>query len=182
MVSIDNVYYSEKTEQIHITLFNDDPGTDQYVDIIENIYLYKIIADSEYQFDCSGTYNTTVFDSNHQAHIIIPIASIPDSGDKKFSISGTTLVSVKTSLGDLERTIWDTTEFYEYKMAIIESEGGQSGSIRSAKKIARFSFYEQMLLTAAKQGFSRDAAIYHAELLRMSSYGIPTVKQEPCYL
>ena len=182
MIIIDNAYYSKETEQIHVTLYNDDPATDPYSTTIENIYLHKVIDNGEYSFDCAGIYEFTEFDSNTQAHVIIPVASVPDSGNVAFSIDGVVTVEVKTTIGDIERTIWDDTEFYQYKMAIIDSESGRNGSIRAAKKIARFSFYEQMLLAASKQGFSQDAAIYYAELKRMATYGIPTVKQEECYI
>ena len=182
MIIIDNAYYSKETEQIHVTLYNDDPATDPYSTTIENIYLKKVVGDGEYSFNCTDVYAFTEFDSGTQAHVIIPVSSVPDLGNVAFSIDGVVTVEVKTTIGDIERTIWDDTEFYQYKMAIIDSEGGRSGSIRAAKKIARFSFYEQMLLAASKQGFSQDAAIYYAELKRMTTYGIPTVKQEECYI
>ena len=182
MIIIDNAYYSKETEQIHVTLYNDDPATDPYSTTIENIYLKKVVGDGEYSFNCTDVYAFTEFDSGTQAHVIIPVSSVPDLGNVAFSIDGVVTVEVKTTIGDIERTIWDDTEFYQYKMAIIDSEGGRSGSIRAAKKIARFSFYEQMLLAASKQGFSQDAAIYYAELKRMATYGIPTVKQEECYI
>ena len=182
MISIENAYYSANTEQIHIVLYNSDLGDGSYDQLLDNIVLSKVINNGTYSFDCQGIYNKSEFDGGSQAHIFIPVADIPDSSNMTFDISGVTTVEVKTTLGDISRTIWDETQFYTYKTAIIESESGRNGAVRAAKKIARFSFYEQMLLNAAKQGFSTDAAIYYAELLRMSSYGIPTVKQEACYI
>ena len=182
MIIIDNAYYSKDTKQIHVTLYNDDPTTDPYSTTIEYIYLYKVIDNSEYSFNCTGVYESTEFDSSTQAHLIIPVANVPDSGNAAFSIDGVVTVEVKTAIGDIERTIWDDTEFYQYKMAIIDSESGRNGTVRSAKKIARFSFYEQMLITASKQGFGGDAAIYYEELKRMATYGMPTVKREECYI
>lgn len=182
MIIIDNAYYSKETEQIHVTLYNDDPAIDPYSTTINTIYLYKVIGSSQYSFDCTGIFEFTEFDANTQAHVIIPVADIPDSGTVKFSIDGVVTIEVNTTIGDISRTIWDNTEFYQYKMAIIDSEGGRNGTVRAAKKIARFSFYEQMLLAASIQGFSQDAAIYYSELKRMATYGIPTVKQEECYI
>lgn len=182
MIIIDNAYYSKETEQIHVTLYNDDPATDPYSVVIDTIYLYKVIGADEYSFDCTGIFEFTEFDSNTQAHVIIPVNEVPMSGTVEFSVDGVVRIEVKTTIGDIDRAIWDNTEFYQYKMAIIDSEGGRNGTIKAAKKIARFSFYEQMLLAASSQGFSQDAAIYYAELKRMATYGIPTVKQEECYV
>ncbi len=182
MLTIENAYYSKTTDQIHVIMYNDSPGIDPWIEAITGVVLKKIIDDKEYVFDCEGHYYTQEFDSNMQIHIYIPINEVPISSGEEFSISGVTTVEVSTIYGPIERTIWDSTEFYKYKTSIIESEEGRGGTVRAAKKIARFSFYEQMLLNAAYQGFSTDAAIYYNEMVRMASYGIPNVKQEQCYL
>ena len=53
-----------------------------------------------------------------------------------------------------------------YKLAIIDSGYSKGGDVRSAKKLARFSFYEQMLHNAIELGIDDDARIYMDELNR----------------
>lgn len=195
-LSIQTAFFSKMTQQIHIVLYNSNPDQWPYEQIITNIFLKKETESGHLEFDCMNVAQFTYFDpilpeattGYTQAHIIIPLQDITSyvEGGKDFDIKGITSIEVETSantlVSDLKRTIWDPSDLYKYKTAIIDSEEARGGAVRAAKKLARFSFYEQMLVSAAEQGFNEDATIYYNELVRMATYNTQTVKQEQAFL
>lgn len=191
MISIDKIYYSGYTEQIHIVLYNSEPSVTPFeLALPETIKLTKVIDSQSYTYsaDYSVVYfNETALGSGEyfSAHIYIkidPTITPDDISYPEFTMVGITKVTLALTAGDLTSIIMDPEELYSYKMEIVNNETGYQGGIRTAKKISRFSFYEQLLLNSIELGFELEADKFYLELKRMSSYGIPKVNRDNCYL
>lgn len=191
MISIDKTYYSEYTEQIHIILYNSEPDVTTFeMSLPDNINLNKVVDAQSYGYlaDYSITYfNETSLGSDEyfSAHVIInintDIAAVSDEYPE-FTIAGLTGMSIVTTSGELSSAILEPSELYTFKMAIVEAESGYQGGVKTAKKMSRFSFYEQMLINAIELGYLLDANKFYLELKRMSEYGIPKVNRDICYI
>lgn len=182
---IEKVYYLRDANTINIALYNElNAGApDSFIPgYFTSIILSKQSGSSVIEYECKPISNVIEIDSNSTGIITIPVQLIAPVDGVEFTTDSTTNIKVIWNNEELRKVMYTETQFYPYKLAIIDSGYSKNGDIRSAKKLARFSFYEQMLINAADLGLYDDASIYMTELERMATYGVPYVKRDNCYL
>lgn len=180
---IEKVYYSFNTKTLNISIFDESNAH-----VVSSVMIGKDISGSASLVECISFSDITVLNNQTSPStestsvLTVHVDSIEYSDGSKFDPSDLISISIMFNGSKLSAMFYDKTQFYSYKLSIIDSGYGSGGDVRSAKKLARFSFYEQMLENAADMGLVDDANIYMNELYRMASYGIPYVKKYECYL
>lgn len=180
---IEKIYYSYNMQTLNISLF--DESTTYNVSSVEISRTINGIVSSIEALsyaDITILNNLTQPSSSSMAIISVHTDGLTYSDGSKFDSGDMLSVKVTCNGEEISSLYLDSTRFYPYKLAIIDSGYSKGGDVRSAKKLARFSFYEQMLHNAIELGIDDDARIYMDELNRMASYGVPYVKRDTCYL